>query len=119
MASHKLPNYLRSHRKRLALSQHEMAFLLGSGTPAAVSRYEAFLREPGLRQVLAYLLILHKPVHELFAGLYVKVGKEVAIRARVLLARKSNQGPNRKTEQKRKMLNEILIRYAAILPKPS
>lgn len=119
MASQKLPNYLRSHRKRIALSQHEMAFLLGSGTPTAVSRYEAFLREPGLRQMLAYLLIFQKPVHELFAGLYVKIGKEVAVRARVLLARKSNQGPGRRAEQKRKMLNEILLRYAATMPKPS
>lgn len=112
MASQKLPHYLRAHRKRLALTQHEMAFLLGNGTATSVSRYEAFKRDPNLRQILAYLLIFQKMPQELFAGLYTKIGKEVTIRIKVLLARKANQVPRRKIEHKRQKLTAVLINQA-------
>ena len=52
-----LPNYLQSQRKRLSLSQEEVAFLLGirgMNTAAKVCRDEKCAREPSLRDALAY-----------------------------------------------------------------
>jgi transcriptional regulator with XRE-family HTH domain len=89
-----LSNYLRIHRRRLALSQEEVAFLLGArgmDKGIKVCREENFAREPSLQAALAYEAIYGKPVRELFAGLYAQVEREVAERARVLRHRKSKK----------------------------
>jgi transcriptional regulator with XRE-family HTH domain len=95
-----LPNYLLTNRKHLALSQEEVAFLLGmNGEHKAckVSRDETFAREPGLKDVLAYELLYGKPARELFAGVYEQVKREMARRAKFLTYRKAyNADPKRK-----------------------
>ena len=86
-----LPNYLRSHRKRLSLSQDEVGFLLGMGgmyKEAKVCRDENFAREPSLQEALAYAAIYGRPVRELFAGTYEQARQNVKVRARIMLHRK-------------------------------
>jgi transcriptional regulator with XRE-family HTH domain len=68
MASHKLPNYIRHHRKRLGLSQEEVAFLLGWNGSAQTSRYEHFCRIPTLQTALALSHIFQTSIYELFSG---------------------------------------------------
>jgi DNA-binding XRE family transcriptional regulator len=80
-------NYLRTHRKRLALSQEEVAFLLGvTGMDQGITvcRHETKAREPSLAMALIYQMIYGKPVSELFAGLYEQMAQDVAERARLL-----------------------------------
>jgi len=102
-----LPNYLRSNRKRLALSQDEIAFLLGVQSGAKLSRYEQFNREPSLATALALEVIFQRSVSELFDGLYKKVEREVATRAKVLAARSDCQKFGRRTARKRQILTNI------------
>ena len=102
-----LSNYLRTHRKRLALSQEEVAFLLGvkgMDKGIKVCRDESLAREPSLQTALAYEAIYSKPVRELFAGLYEQIEREVAERAKVLSYRK-DQKPNPK---KRTLLASLM-----------
>lgn len=87
MAHRKLPNYLRTHRKRLDLTQDQVAFLLGSKGGAKICRYEQFEREPSLRTALACEVIFSRPVRELFAGIYDEVERTVSNRARILARR--------------------------------
>jgi len=108
MSSSHLPNYVRAERKRLALSQAEVAFLLGAESGAKVCRYERFAREPGLRTALAYEVIFHKPVRELFAGLYATTEQEVATRAKTLTAKAERLKPNRQSIHKRATLAAII-----------
>ena len=84
MTSPQLSNYLVSNRKRLALSQKEVAFLLGNKGGAKVSRYERFDREPSLETTLALEVIFQRSASELFGGLYQKIEQEVIKRAKVL-----------------------------------
>lgn len=87
-----LSNYLRSHRKRLSLSQEEVAFLLGAkgmDKGIKVSRDENLARTPSLETALMYEAIYGVPIRELFAGLYAEVEREVAKRAKLLGFRKS------------------------------
>ena len=107
MPSHRLPNYLRAFRKRSALSQEEVAFLLGTHSGAKVCRYERFLREPGLQTALAYEAIFRRPVSELFPGLYETVEKEVRARAKALKYKKSLGGEDRLATRKRQTLATI------------
>jgi transcriptional regulator with XRE-family HTH domain len=104
MTSPQLPNYLRANRKRLALSQDEVAFLLGTQSGAKVCRYERFVREPSLATALAYEAIFKRTVSELFPGLYQKIEREVAARAKTLTARKDRRKSNRQTVRKREAL---------------
>ena len=101
MATPQLPNYLRANRKRLALSQDEVAFLLGNKGGANVSRYERFDREPSLETALALEVIFQRSASELFGGLYQKVEREVMERAKIL-AYRTNQ-----KDSKRQMLANI------------
>src|SRR5437762_2954715 len=87
MPSPHLPNYLRAHRKRLFLSQDDVAFLLGVNSGAKVSRYEGFVRQAGLETALAYEAIFQTAVRNLFPALYRRIEQRVIERAKVLLHR--------------------------------
>src|SRR5712691_258127 len=100
MISPQLPNYLRANRKRLALSQDEVAFLLGTQSGAKVCRYERFVREPSLETAFAFEAVFQRPAREIFGGLYQKIEKEVAARAKLLTYKKDRRKPNRQTDHK-------------------
>ena len=80
MAIH-MPHYLRRYRLRAALTQKEMAHLLGCQSSATVCQYEAGKREPDLRTALAYQVVFGLPVDALFPGIHREVEQEVLIRA--------------------------------------
>lgn len=107
MSSTPLPNYLRSNRKRLALSQDEVAFLLGAQSGAKVCRYERFVREPSLATALAYEAIFQRPASELFGGLYQKIEREVAARAKTLASRAASRKLTRQSAHKLQALADI------------
>jgi transcriptional regulator with XRE-family HTH domain len=79
------PNYLKSNRKRLGLSQGDVAFLLGMQQGGQVCRHERFTRAPSLEVALAYEAILQRSACELFNGLYQQVEQQVAVRAKALI----------------------------------
>lgn len=112
MTSPQLPNYLRANRKRLALSQGDVAFLLGAQSGTKVCRYERFLREPSLETALAYEAIFKRTVSELFPGLYQKVEGEVAARARTLAESTDRRKSNGRITRKREVLEDL----AALIP---
>lgn len=94
-------NKLRAARKRLALYQEEIAFLLGSRDGARVSRYELSARTPLLRTAVAFELIYQCPIGELFTGLKEEVAADVGKRARILKHRISFRGEGRRMEKRR------------------
>jgi transcriptional regulator with XRE-family HTH domain len=106
MASRMLSNYLISNRKRLALSQDEVAFLLGSRGGEKISLYEKFKRVPSLKAALALEAMYKVSVSELFGGLYREIDEEVAGRAKVLLFRKDRKA-NARAAHRRKSLTNI------------
>lgn len=87
MQNDKLDNYLRTHRKKLGLTQREVSFLLGCQSGAKVSRYERLGRIPDLKTVFAYEAIFQKPARELFAGLYDRTERQTMRNLRLLVSR--------------------------------
>src|SRR5580693_5789076 len=105
-----LSNYLLTNRKRLTLSQEEVAFLLGftgESKGSTVSRDESFKREPGLKDVLAYELIYGKPARELFAGVYEQVEQELAQRAKILTYRVTENNSPKRQEALTHLISKI------------
>ena len=78
MTSPHFSNYLCTCRKQIALSQDDVAFLIGARGGAKVCRHETFSCEPSLATALAYEAIFQKPVREIFAGLYQQIEQAVA-----------------------------------------
>jgi len=92
---------------RLALSQDEVSFLLGGHSGTKACRYERFVREPSLETALAYEAIFKTSVSELFGGLYQKVEREVAERAKILAEKDNNGKTSAQTARKRQALAEL------------
>jgi transcriptional regulator with XRE-family HTH domain len=114
MPSSPLPNYLRTNRKRLTLTQEEVAFLLGfrgMSRGARVCRDEKFVHEPNLWTALAYEAIYQKPIRELFAGLYERIEREVAGRAKLLNFRK-DRGNKQQAVRRRQFLADLAARQS-------
>lgn len=110
-----LPNYLRTNRKHISLTQEEVAFLLGvkgMDRGGKVSRDENYSRKPTLESALAYEAIYGKPVRELFAGLYEQISRDVSSRAKLLTYRK-HEPPDPKRSQ---ALSELAIRHYKSVP---
>jgi transcriptional regulator with XRE-family HTH domain len=81
VAPHRLPHYLRTHRRRSGFSQTEIAALLGTASSTKVSRYETFTRMPAVETIWAYEVVFNQPASELFAGCYEAVRQSVQVRA--------------------------------------
>ena len=84
LVSQKLPNYLKTYRKRAGLSQADLAYLLGVRSGTKVSRYERFSRVPNLETALAFEALYHLPVADLFAGVADDRARDVLRRARLV-----------------------------------
>ena len=112
MASVHISNHLRANRKRLGLSQDELAFLLGAGSGAKVCRYERLIREPNLRTVLAFEAIFEKPASDLFTRFYREVQREIVTRARILKRRVDAQGFGHPNNQKHRTLDRMITIHA-------
>ena len=120
MQNDKLDNYLRTHRKKLGLTQRDVAFLLGCHSGAKVSRYERLGRVPGISTIFAYETIFQKPARELFAGVYDRTERETLRRARQLVSRLKRRQNNPALARRIANLRAIVedgsddLRYEAI-----
>jgi len=108
MPSQPLPNYLRSHRKRLGLSQDDLAYLLGCKSGTKVSRYERFRRQPNLATVFACEIILRVPARQLFAGVHLSAHRDVLRRVEYLLGQLTGRAETPRVRQRIVALNAIL-----------
>jgi DNA-binding XRE family transcriptional regulator len=64
-----LANYLRAHRRKTGLTQHDLARVLGYENRDAISRHERLESMPSLLIALSYEVLYRVPVSEIFAGL--------------------------------------------------
>ncbi len=84
MTSQSLQNYLRTYRKRSALSQEDVAYLLGTQSGGNVCRHERFSQVPDLQTALAYEAIYRQPVSALFPGMFEEMQRVVRARSKKL-----------------------------------
>lgn len=108
MPSQHLSNHVRKFRKRSALSQRDVAFLLGAKCASKICRYERFVREPGFATAVACEAIFRRPVSELFPGVYHKIAAGVRTRAKTLLEKERHGKPNRVAARRRETLAAIV-----------
>lgn len=81
MAQRKPHSYIRTHRRKSGLTQHELATILGYKRDAQVCRHERADVTPTFLIALGYEILFRVPLAELFPGVYETV--ERAIEQRV------------------------------------
>ena len=64
-----LANYLRAHRRKTGLTQHDVARVLEYVNRDPISRHERLESTPSLLIALSYEVLYRVPVSEIFAGL--------------------------------------------------
>lgn len=119
MPSHKLPNYIRSHRKGSGLSQEHVAFLLCSGDGTKISRYEHFTQQPNLETAIALEILFRTPVRTLFAGVSEKVERKVAHRAGQLCRNLGQKRHDRTAERRIEILETLCCELRQLWPSES
>ena len=89
-----LLNYLRSYRQKVALTQDEVAFLLGGSHGSTITRHEEYLRVPSLTTALRYAAVFSEDPRVLFAGRYAEENRKVKAQASKLLDRITDETPS-------------------------
>jgi len=108
MATSRLPNYIRTYRKRACLTQEDVAFLLGSKSSASVSRHERFKQTPDLPTLLAYEMLFRTPVRNLFSSAHQEVEQKLRHRIRLLIRKLTCAGNGRRSAKKIETLTMFL-----------
>jgi DNA-binding XRE family transcriptional regulator len=102
-------NYLRFHRKQWALSQREVAHLVGHRARSVVSAYELGRIAPWARYAVAYQFVFGVRLETLFPGMTREVEEEVVRRA-AELDRASRGREDAGARRKLELLGEIVSR---------
>lgn len=101
----RLPHYLRSYRRRNALSQTDLAALLGSTRKGRISWYERGALPP-IEVALTLEAIFGTPIAELLGGAYEEAAFNVRRRARELL-KDTHEAPTPRRLRRRRTLERI------------
>jgi transcriptional regulator with XRE-family HTH domain len=107
------PTYLRTHRRKWALSQGELAELLGDMTADAISKYETLARPPSTELLIACEFIFEQPAHELFPALSFSIIRTIQRNAEAIRARLADKD-DAQSARKRRLLEGIIIRCGQI-----
>ena len=105
----KLPQYLRSERRRTGLSQEDVAVLLGTHE-FTLRRYERSNRLPPLETALAYEAIFGAPISELFAGTYREISERIRRSAQLRIESLPLAGNSRRIARRKESLHAIATR---------
>jgi DNA-binding XRE family transcriptional regulator len=99
-------NYVRTFRRRYALAEEDLAFLIDQRSQSAIAQFESGDRVPTLAQALALQVLFRAPPHRVFPGLYEDVEDGVMRRASELVDRLEGETDTRSTA-KREFLESL------------
>lgn len=102
-------NYVRTLRRRWALTQKEVAALLGFESRSVVSRIERGERVPGLESALALEVLFGVAPKAMFPHMYAET-EEMVMRLAVPLYEATFQTTSLRQERKRKLLELAMHR---------
>ena len=108
--------YLRALRRRSALSQEDVAFLLGAFTGTRVSRHETGASAPPLEVALAYEVIFGAGIAEIYEDELLRIAEHVRKRARTLHESLAHRLKDPRRKEKRAALEQIIRRCSSNKP---
>jgi transcriptional regulator with XRE-family HTH domain len=109
-----LPTHVRRYRRAWALTQRELAALIGELSPDSVSAYERLANRPAYEALIALELIFGAQAHDLFPSIGLAVIRAVMDNA-VLLRDSLLARSDTVSQRKRRLLDDLIIRSANLL----
>lgn len=106
-------NYVRTERRRWALTQKEVADLLGIENRACISRIEQGERIPSLESALALEVLFGEPPKLLFPHIYAETEEALMVRAAAL--HESLIHSTKAREKRKRDLLELALKRAITL----
>ncbi len=106
------PSYLRTHRRRWALTQFELGALLGGLSESTISKYEKLTREPNVEALIGVEFIFGEPARRIFPALYSSIEIGVTGRAALFAEEIGGRGDSRSLV-KRELIEAIALRAAS------
>ncbi len=107
MGQKPLENYLRTYRRRLSLSQEDVAFLVGFDSDTTISHHERGRFIPTLDFLIAYEIVLGAPLRDLFAGKFDFIEADIKKRAVQLIKAIEQQPPSALKTRKLEVLSSL------------
>lgn len=104
-----LPSYFKTLRKKRALTQGDMARLLGTMSASALSKYERLVRIPPARILMGVEVVFNDTIREVYPALFAEVAAAILARAKDLLAELADAG-GQVAEARRSALIELISR---------
>jgi transcriptional regulator with XRE-family HTH domain len=94
-------NYLRTYRKRVGLSQRQLAAVLGLKSSTRISEMELGKGLPNARECIVFRLLFKRPIEEMWPGIRAHAESKTLQKLWQLLAQleQANSCSNRKREQ--------------------
>ena len=108
----RIKTYVRPLRRRWALTQRELAFLVGAKSGTVVSRIEGLKRSPSLPVTVACALVFGTALPDLFPHLHSQIRDEVLRRVSELYDELQGN-PSKETRVKLDFLETVLTRLEA------
>ncbi|HTK34925.1 MAG TPA: hypothetical protein VL358_06505 [Caulobacteraceae bacterium] len=102
-------NYVRAYRKRNALTEDELGFLIGRRSKTSVSQIETGMRVPTLECALALQVVFGPLLRDLFPDLYEHV-EDAAMRRAHVLYEKLKDRTDVRSKTKLALLEEMAAR---------
>lgn len=99
---------MRLLRRRLGLSQRELAFVLGYDTDSQVSRIENGSRTPQLVEVLVIELVFGVPAVTVFPEVRHAIGRRIRRRLKLVLADTIASAPDPRVAYKVEQIQRVL-----------
>lgn len=113
----RVQSYLRTERRKWALTQKELTFLLGRKSPTHTSRLEQGKRIPSADALLACEILFGIHPRILFPKLYADVEEQVLARASTLYEQLEQEG-SLPAQRKKEFLSAALKRAITRLNQP-
>jgi len=102
-------NYVRTHRKRHALSPDDLAHLIRQDAASAISQYENGRRVPTLEVALALQVVFGMAPREMFPDFFAHIEEEVMCRGAKLYERLDGLS-DRRSVARRELLDAMASR---------
>ena len=106
-------NYLRAFRKRTAITQTDIGFLLNQPDTISICRYEQGERKPPMEMILLYHLLFDVPVHTLFEIQKDNLNEDVIMRLEQLINNLKLREPSQRVNSRIAFLTATLKRLTA------
>lgn len=113
----RVQSYLRTERRKWALTQKELTFLLGRKSPTHISRLEQGKRLPSADAILACEILFGVAPRTLFPKLYADTEENVMERAAILYEQLEQEG-SLPAQRKKEFLSVALKRAITRLNQP-